>query len=96
MIRRADAWAAIATREKATDDIIRVGEPLQALALARWLRGDQAVIETLEAMVRDNRGKDRFQSSSFYAILGPKLRVDPRLPVLARQLGLPPMQSAAR
>ncbi len=94
MIRLADLWATPATREKATDDIIRTGEPFQALALARWQRGDDAVIETLEAMVRDNRGKDRFQSSSFYAILGPRLRADPRLPALARQLGLPPPQSA--
>jgi len=96
MIRMADAWAAAATREKATEDIIRTGEPLQALALARWQRGDNAVIETLEAMARDNRGKDRFQTSSFYAILGPKLRADPRLPALARQLGLPPAVSATR
>jgi hypothetical protein len=96
MIRLADLWATPATREKATDDIIRTGEPLQALALARWQRGDNAVIETLEAMARDNRGKDRFQTSSFYAILGPKLRADPRLPALARQLGLPPPVSAMR
>jgi hypothetical protein len=95
MVRLADLWATPATREKATDDIIRTGEPFQALALARWQRGDDAVIETLEAMVRDNRGRDRFESSSFYAILGPRLRADPRLPALARQFGLPPPQSAA-
>ncbi len=90
MIRLADLWATPATREKATDAIIRTGEPFQALALARWQRGDEAVIETLTAMVRDNRAKDRFQSSSFYAILGPRLRADPRVQALTRQLGLPP------
>ncbi len=90
MIRLADLWATSATREKATDAIIRTGEPFQALALARWQRGDEAVIETLTAMVRDNRAKDRFQSSSFYAILGPRLRADPRVQALTRQLGLPP------
>jgi hypothetical protein len=85
-----------ASREKATDDIIRTGEPPQALALARWQRGDDAVIETLEAMARDNRAKDSLQASSFYAILGPRLRADPRLPALAKQLGLPSVVSSTR
>ncbi|MEO8360603.1 MAG: protein kinase [Vicinamibacteria bacterium] len=96
MIRLADEWAIPATREKATENIIRTGEPLQALALARWQRGDKATIETLEAIVRDDRRKGVSSALVVYGILGPKLRLDPRVQAVARQLGFPPLQTSAR
>lgn len=96
MIRLADDWANAATREKATENIIHTGEPLQALALARWQRGDKAAIETLEAIVRDDRRKGVSSALTVYGILGPKLRLDPRVQAVARQLGFPPLQISAR
>jgi len=96
MILLADEWAIPAHRDKATDAIIRTGEPIPALALARWLRGDQAAIETLEAIARDNRRKGLSMAMTLYCVLGPKLSVEPRVQAVARQLGFPAIQSAAR
>jgi hypothetical protein len=96
MNRLADDWAKPAIREKATDAIIRTGEPLQALALARWQRGDEAAIETLEAIERDDRRKGLSLPLALYSVLGPRLRADPRAQAAARRLGFPPLQTAAR
>lgn len=92
----ADAWANPSTREKATDDIIRTGEPLQALALARWRRGDKVAMDTLEAILRDHRRKGISAATSLFPILGSRPLAEPRVQAVARELGFSLARSEAR
>jgi len=97
MIRLAEEWGDPSRREQATDEILRTGEALQAIALARWMRGDTAAIETVEAAARDGRLANVSYQLSIYAVLGPKLRVEPRVQAAMQSVGFdPPAEEAAR
>jgi TolB-like protein len=87
MIRLAEQWRDPALRETATDAIIQSGEALQAIALARWLRGEAAAVETVEAAAGDGRLKNVAIQLAIYAVLGPKLRVEPRVEAALRVAG---------
>ena len=94
MIRLADQWSDPARRDRATEAIIRTGEPIPAVALARWMRGETAAIETVEAIVREGRATPEIMPGALYAILGPRLRVEPRVQVALQQLDFPPLAEA--
>jgi serine/threonine protein kinase/tetratricopeptide (TPR) repeat protein len=97
MIRLAEEWNDPSLRKRATDAIIRTGEALQAIALARWLRGDSAAVETVEAAARDGRLANVSYRLAIYAVLGPKLRIEPRVEAALRAAGFePPAEARVR
>ncbi len=81
-------WQNSATREQATDALIRSGPPILALQLARWLRGDDAVVAVFERVVA-TEPEGAFGAWGAYALIGPNGRNNPRFRPLFRTLGYP-------
>jgi len=80
-----------ATRDATVDALIR-GDDLQghhaAVAFARWTRDEAAVYRVLERMAGQGTGSTPIIIA--YALLGPKLRADPRVQALMAKVGAPP------
>jgi len=89
LARLAPRWINPGTRAAATDSLIATGPVFAALALARWTRSDSVAVAVMERAVRDPRQVDARSSFAMYALLGPRLRADPRLKPSFRALGFP-------
>ena len=69
--------------------MVTFGAALAAIPLARWMRSDREVIAVLERAARDPEQFDASSAWGLYALLGPRLRADPRLQPTFRALGFP-------
>ena len=87
--RFAPKWSDPATRDAATDSLIAIGPVIAAIPLARWMRSDREVIAVLERAARDPEQFDASSAWGMYALLGPRLRADPRLQPTFRALKFP-------
>ena len=87
--RLAPLWVNPSTRAQATDALIQNGPTIVGLILARWMRGDAAVIAFMERATPDSDQFDASQAWGVYAALGPRLRADPRLTPSFRRLAFP-------
>ena len=77
-----------ATRDAAIQKMVQAKDMHSAVAFARWLSGDDAAIALLERTPSAGRGPTPFGLLS--AILGPRLRANPRVRALLPKLrGLP-------
>ena len=81
------------TRAIATDSIIRVGPAELSLALTRAFLGDTGIVTWLQRATIDPDGYDADQAMITNAVLGPRLRADPRIQVSFRRLGFPGVQT---
>jgi len=59
----------------------------QPSRLARSMRSDSVAMAVMERAVHDSRQVDARSASAMYALLGPRLRADPRLQPTLRALG---------
>ncbi|WP_373063350.1 hypothetical protein [Gemmatimonas sp.] len=89
LARLAPRWINPGTRAAATDSLIATGPVIAALALARAMRSDSVAVAVVERAVRDPRQVEARSAWGMYALLGPCLRVDPRLNPAFRALGYP-------
>ncbi len=77
------------TRAATIDAMARAPNPVFAVPFFRWLRGDDATLAMLEAVVASGRGGGS-SALTMYIMLGPKLRSNPRFLALLPRLGFPP------
>ncbi|MBY0489254.1 MAG: protein kinase [Gemmatimonadaceae bacterium] len=96
LARFAPLWSNPATREMATDSLIARGPTFAAISLARYMRDDNAVLAVFERAIRDPEMIEARVAWGMYAYYGPRLREDPRLQPLFRQLGYPEVASTGR
>ena len=73
---------------KAVDQLVSLGGGVAAASFFRWERGDDATVRMLVDQVRAGRGPGH--TLAIYALLGPRLRSDPRIRAIAGQMGSPP------
>ncbi len=89
LVKFAPMWSKSATREAATDSIIARGPVFAATALARWMRNDSTVIAVMDRASRDPEQLEARSPWGMFALLGSKLRGDPRLLPIFRALHYP-------
>ncbi len=83
-----------AARAATIDALARAPDPELAIPFFRWLRGDEATLQMLEAAAAS--GHRTNGTLGMYVFLGPKLRIDPRLLAILPRMGLPAQDSDAR
>ena len=83
-----------ATRGTAEDDLARRIAPVPAIAFARWFEGEEAAFARMERVPTNNDGPNN--PLGLYTALGPKLRANPRVRVLARTHGWAPLDEVSR
>ena len=86
-------WANPSTREMATDSLIARGPAFVALPLARRMRSDSVLAAVMDRVAGDPEQIEARNTWAMYAILGPRLREDPRLQPTFRRLGFPDVTS---
>jgi len=94
LARLAPRWNNPGTRAAATDSLIASGPVFAALALARAMRSDSVAVAVMERAVQDPRQVDARSAFAVYALLGPRLRADPRLQPTFRALGYPDVRAS--
>ena len=83
-----------ATRGTAEDELARRIAPVPAIAFARWFEGEEAAFARMERVPTNNDGPNN--PLGLYTALGPKLRANPRVRVLARTHGWAPLDEVSR